>query len=64
MWKVKEFINEPFYIDKMINQFIEQNEIEEFEISGYEVRWYEGDKEFYTFVLMKYWIDYQKEKEC
>lgn len=64
MWKVKEFINEPFYIDKMINQFIEQNEIEEFEISGYEVRWYEDDKEFYTFVLMKYWIDYQKEKEC
>lgn len=60
MWKVKEFINEPFYIDKMINQFIERNEIEEFEILGYEVRWNEDDKEFYTFVLMKHWVDYQK----
>lgn len=44
----------------MINQFIERNEIEEFEILGYEVRWNEDDKEFYTFVLMKHWVDYQK----
>lgn len=60
MWKVKEFIAASSCIHETINQFVEQNEIEEFEILGYDVRWHEANKEFYTFILVKYWVDYQK----
>lgn len=55
MWKVKEFVDVSSYIDETINQFIERNDIEKFEIIGYEVKWYDFNRGFYTFVLIKYW---------
>lgn len=58
MWKVKEFVDVSSCVDEIINQFIERNNIEKFEIIGYEVKWYELNKGFYTFVLVKYWEEY------
>lgn len=55
MWKIKEFIDVSSYVDETINQFIERNNIEKFEIIGYEVKWHKFNKDFYTFVLIKYW---------
>lgn len=55
MYKLKEFKGwETNSHNETVNDFIEKNNIKDFEVAGYQLVWEEGYIP-YTIILIKYW---------
>lgn len=60
MYKLKEFRGwetTPHH-HETVNEFLEKNNIKDFEVAGYKLVWEEGYIP-YTIILIKYWEDTQ-----
>lgn len=55
MWKVKEFEHSPLKIDEVVNQFIQENNIQNYYVCGYQVTWSESYEAHCSHILIKYW---------
>lgn len=59
MWKLKEFEYDPHTTDvgQLVETFIQDNEIKDFEVVGYNSSWSEEYENFANHLLIKYWDD-------
>lgn len=57
MWKVKEFEHEATKTDELVNRFVKENNIKEYQVCGYQSIWVEGYEQHCSHILIKYWED-------
>ncbi|MFW3619645.1 hypothetical protein [Staphylococcus caprae] len=55
MWKIKEFEHSTLKIDEVVNQFIQDYKIQNYDVCGYQVIWSERYESHSAHILIKYW---------